>query len=641
MKVLVIAKAPEAGFVKTRLSPACSPEEAAALATAALRDTLDAVAATPDVERVLVLDGEPGSWMHPAFALVRQRGEGLDERLAAAFEDAGGPALLIGMDTPQVTPAMLTGAIESLASPGVDAVLGTAEDGGWWAIGLHTADPRVFLGVPMSTSGTDAAQRARLRELALEVADLPVLRDVDVFDDALAVAGDAPGTRFAATLRRMDVSARTVPSISHALAWTIGALVVVGALIAAANLRGNWLRSHGSFLMWVNSPPLTGTFDPRVAWSSIMAIAVGASGVWIADRVASGVSWRRLLWISFAAALLWALALAVWNGASGIVAPTRMTEDYARTVPLVGDDPAAFLRTYVTNLRDFSTHPQAHPPGMVLVLWGMDRVGLGDEWWQAALQLGVGAASVPAVLLTVREVGDERAARAAAPFLVLAPTALAWTFGDAVFLGVGAWATTALVVATGRTGRRSNGLAIAGGLAGGVALLLSYGLVLLALVPATVIVARRRWRVAVLAGAAAVAILALAGAAGFSWPDGLGATRALYEQGIAQRRPQSFFVWANIAALAVVLGPAAWVGLSRLRNRGLWLLVGAALACVVIADASGLSRAEVERIWLPFTPWLLAGAGVGLAAVTMRGRRAWLGAQVGWAIAVQFLVRWA
>jgi glycosyltransferase A (GT-A) superfamily protein (DUF2064 family) len=101
MKLLVIAKAPEPGRSKTRLCPPCSPEQAAALAEAALTDTLRAVAATPADERVLVLDGTPGDWLPEGFRVVPQRGDGLDERLAAAFADAGGPALLIGMDTPQ------------------------------------------------------------------------------------------------------------------------------------------------------------------------------------------------------------------------------------------------------------------------------------------------------------------------------------------------------------------------------------------------------------------------------------------------------------------------------------------------------------------------------------------------------------
>jgi rSAM/selenodomain-associated transferase 1 len=197
---MVIAKAPQPGRSKTRLCPPCTSVEAARLAEAALADTLEAVVATPGVRRRLVLDGRPGPWMPTGLGVVPQRGRGLDERLAAAFEDVGGPALLIGMDTPQVTPGLLTDAVSALRQPGVDAVLGSAPDGGYWAVGLGEPDPLVFVGVPMSTSGTAEAQRCRLGSLGLTVAELPELRDVDVIEDAWAVAAQAPASRFTAAL---------------------------------------------------------------------------------------------------------------------------------------------------------------------------------------------------------------------------------------------------------------------------------------------------------------------------------------------------------------------------------------------------------------------------------------------------------
>ncbi len=203
VQLLVIAKAPVPGRSKTRLSPPCSPEEAACLAEAALACTLDAVAATPASRRVLLLDGEPGEWVPDGFDVLPQRGAGLDERLAAGFEDAGAPSLLIGMDTPQVTPALLVEAVEALTAPGVGAVLGRATDGGWWAIGLHRPDLDVFVGVPMSLPETHAAQSRRLAALGHRVEHLPVLRDVDRFDDALAVAAAIPGSGFARRVREI------------------------------------------------------------------------------------------------------------------------------------------------------------------------------------------------------------------------------------------------------------------------------------------------------------------------------------------------------------------------------------------------------------------------------------------------------
>ncbi len=200
--LLVIAKAPVPGRSKTRLCPPCTAAQAAALAQAALRDTLAAVAATPARRRVLVLDGEPGAWLPPGIEVVAQRGGGLAERLACAFDDAaaGGPALLIGMDTPQVTSSVLQAGLDALRD-GARSVLGLAADGGYWAIGIRRPDPAVFAGVPMSLPCTGAAQRIRLRQLGLDPVALPVLRDVDRIDDAIEVAALAPGGHFAPTLQ--------------------------------------------------------------------------------------------------------------------------------------------------------------------------------------------------------------------------------------------------------------------------------------------------------------------------------------------------------------------------------------------------------------------------------------------------------
>ncbi len=193
--LLVIAKEPRPGRVKTRLTPPFTPAQAAALAEAALADTLRAVAATPARRRVLVLDGVPGPWLPAGFDVVPQCAGGLDERLADAFAGCAGPALLVGMDTPQVTPELLT-----VDFSGCDAYFGPAEDGGFWALGLARPDPGLLRGVPMSTPVTGAVQRERLVSAGLRVRDLPPLRDVDTAADARAVAALAPHGRFAARL---------------------------------------------------------------------------------------------------------------------------------------------------------------------------------------------------------------------------------------------------------------------------------------------------------------------------------------------------------------------------------------------------------------------------------------------------------
>ncbi|MEU8651546.1 DUF2064 domain-containing protein [Streptomyces sp. NPDC048737] len=201
--LLVIAKEPVPGRVKTRLTPPFAPWEAAALAEAALADTLAAVAAAPAVRRLLVLDGAPGPWLPPGFDVVPQCAGGLDERLAEAFAGCEGPALLIGMDTPQVTPELLT-----VDFAGCDAYFGPAEDGGFWALGLSVPDAALLRGVPMSTPFTGAVQRERLVAAGLRVRDLPRLRDVDDARDARAVAALAPHGWFAARLARCAAAHR-------------------------------------------------------------------------------------------------------------------------------------------------------------------------------------------------------------------------------------------------------------------------------------------------------------------------------------------------------------------------------------------------------------------------------------------------
>ncbi|GAA2158139.1 MULTISPECIES: glycosyltransferase family 2 protein [Glycomyces] len=194
--LLVVAKAPFPGRSKTRLSPPLTDVEAAAVAEAALADTLAAVAACGADRLVLALEGEPGPWLPPGFEVVPQVEGGFNERLAAAWSHLDGPGLQIGMDTPQVTPGLLDAALAVVAD-GADAALGLAEDGGWWALGLRRPHPGAFDGVPMSHVDTGARQHERLRALGLAVADLPVLRDLDDAEDAKAIAALVPGSQTA------------------------------------------------------------------------------------------------------------------------------------------------------------------------------------------------------------------------------------------------------------------------------------------------------------------------------------------------------------------------------------------------------------------------------------------------------------
>jgi rSAM/selenodomain-associated transferase 1 len=211
VSLIVIAKAPLPGFAKTRLIPAVGREGAARLAAAALADTLSAVTDASAARRVLAIDGEidGAPWLPSIdgrrFELIPQRAGGLGDRLAGAFADsAATPALLVGMDTPQITASLLEASVAALCSEGTDAVLGPASDGGWWAIGLREPHPGAFEGVPMSTAGTADRQRARLAELGLRIRELDELRDIDTVEDARAVAALSPWTRTAAALGELE-----------------------------------------------------------------------------------------------------------------------------------------------------------------------------------------------------------------------------------------------------------------------------------------------------------------------------------------------------------------------------------------------------------------------------------------------------
>jgi glycosyltransferase A (GT-A) superfamily protein (DUF2064 family) len=236
--LIVIAKEPLPGRVKTRLQTEFTPHEAAALARASLSDTLAAVRATPVRRYVLALEGDPGGWLPAGFRVVPQRGDGLDERLAAAFEDAysGTPMLLVGMDTPQLTPVLL-----KVDWEGHDAVLGLTEDGGYWCLGLREPDRRALVGVPMSTDHTGADQLARLEELGYDVLLLPTLRDMDTPSDAAAIAALFPALRVSRLHRRLQHSAHPALLFEKALG---------GARVVATGTDGRAVPSLSEVDRW-------------------------------------------------------------------------------------------------------------------------------------------------------------------------------------------------------------------------------------------------------------------------------------------------------------------------------------------------------------------------------------------------------
>jgi hypothetical protein len=406
------------------------------------------------------------------------------------------------------------------------------------------------------------------------------------------------------------------------------------AAILATHLWGRWLQARG-YRLWQNAPPLTGHLDPRLPAAALGAAVLGIAGIAFGPRLADRLGWRQLLWATFLAAVAWAVALALVDGPGGLIRSPSSVRDYLYGLPLVGS-PGSFLDHFTEHIGGYPTHLRAHPPGMTLLLWAFDRLGLSGPWWVAVLEIAGGASASVAAVIALREVAGEDRARAAAPFLAFAPAAVTVaSSGDAFFAGVGAWSVASLVLATGRDGRRADGLSILGGVLFGATIFLSYGLVLLAAIPVTVAIARRQVRLLLVAAAGTAAVVLAFLGAGFWWVDGFLATRVQYLASVARDRPSFYFVLANLAAFAIVLGPAAMAGLARLRDRPVWLLVGGALVAVALADLSGMSKAEVERIWLPFVPWVL----VATAALPRPERRAWLTLTVTAGLAFQLLVR--
>ncbi len=364
--------------------------------------------------------------------------------------------------------------------------------------------------------------------------------------------------------------------------------------------------------------------------------------------------WRWLLAASVAGSAAWAVGLAFVDGpswTSGLTRGLAGGNELGADVGRVAAHPARFLATFSRDIAQYHVQVRGHPPGMILILVGLRDLGLSGRGWAAALCIGAGCAAAAVVLVAARLVAGEARARQAAPFVVLSPAAI-WiaTSPDAFFVLVAAVAVTLAIAALRPTSTRSGGLAVAAGVAFAACLLLSYGLVLVALVPIVVAWRWRRPRPLVVMGVVTVTGLAAFGLTGFWWPAGLLATRHQYSV-LRVSRPFWYFVLADLSAWALALGPAMAVALVRLtgwpggsgwwrrsgprRGGGLALLVAGGVAAALVADLSGMSEAEVERIWLPFGIWVLL-AGAALAG---RRVRSWLTLQAATAVVLVALVR--
>ncbi len=433
------------------------------------------------------------------------------------------------------------------------------------------------------------------------------------------------------------------PDDPRALSWRRSdpiALAVALALIAISAVVGLGLKRSGLPIV-LPSPPLLAHWDPHLGWGTPLALG----SVWVGlqlQRAVGVLSWRRLLAAGWLLSLAWMCSLALVDGLqSGWIEVLQNPNEYLHDLPRISD-PATFLSTFthyiafgdaVDGTTVWTTHVAGHPPLASLVFWLLARVGLGGGFWAGGLCILVASTVSVALPVAVRELGAESAARRIVPFVALFPGAV-WmaVSADGLFAGV-AVSGLALVCLGAARGRLAASLA--GGLLLGTAVFLSYGLVLFGVVclVAVVLTTRRHgvrrtlapWLVAV-AGAAAVAAAHLA--FGFNWWTGLAQLRIRYYQGIAAQRPFSYFVYANLAAWLISCSPLLAIGVSRAigtlaerrrpwsPDRALAVLALSGVLAALLADLSGLSKAETERIWLTFG--VVACSGLAL----LRGRAA-------------------
>ncbi|MGW3652045.1 hypothetical protein [Streptomyces sp. NPDC000878] len=436
----------------------------------------------------------------------------------------------------------------------------------------------------------------------------------------------------------------------------LSAALVAALLVTTAAVIGTFLE-HRYGNLHVSWPPLYGHWEPHVGPGTPAAIMVALGVIAYGPLLAARLPWRALLCTAWGTAMAWTFSLALVDGwQHGIARRLTTKYEYLQVI-----DPVNRFHDIPAALRDFTNHilyhsPDAwpahiagHPPAATLTFVLLDRIGLGGGAWAGVWCITVGATAAVAVLVTVRVLAGESLARRAAPFLVLAPAAV-WmgTSADGYFAAVAAWAVAFLALAV--TGHRPRSTGLASGLLFGLTMYLSYGLTLFAVIAGgALLLGSRRLRPLPYVLAGFVVVPAAFTFAGFNWWEAYHLLVTRYYQGAGGIRPYAYWVWANLACTALVVGPATVAGLRRvgatpirqgvrmsLRRSTpeprLALLVLAALLALLTADLSGMSKAETERIWLPFAMWLLP------ACAFLTRPRAWLTAQATLALLLNHLL---
>ena len=430
-------------------------------------------------------------------------------------------------------------------------------------------------------------------------------------------------------------------------AWTgLVVAVLLVALAMAVPAATGWNVHVRSF------PPLHAEWDPRVGPGTAPALLLAVLAAWQAVALSDRLPWRHLLLAAYVTGLAWMLALATVDGRDGVGSILGTDYEYLRTARATTNLPHT-LETYVSRIpydalpSNWPVHVAGHPPGALTFFVALVRVGLGSDLAAGLVVTLLAASTAVAVMVALRALGADMTARRAAPFLVLGPAAV-WqcVSADGMFAAVAAWGIATLALAATAVSRGAMvSWSVVAGLLLGSTVMLSYGLPLVGVLAVAVLVVARSWRPLVPAAAAAVAVVLVFAAYGFVWWEALGPLRERYWDGVASRRPAAYWMWGNLAAVVVSAGPLVGAGLAQAGARvagavedvgaraALWLS-GAAVVMVLAADASQMSRAEVERIWLPFVPWLL----VSCALLPSSWRRGGLVLQLAAAHAVQHLL---
>ena len=438
-------------------------------------------------------------------------------------------------------------------------------------------------------------------------------------------------------------------AVSAAVVLVVAAFVVprlnLGIVTPLINASPQRFRS------FADTAPIFGWWNAHVGPGTIPAIAIGLAAVLWGPTLARRLPWRTLPWVAWATSCAWAFSLAMIDGwQRGFAGRLEARHEYLRQVPSVTDVGEA-VRTFSDRILDYQpdswiTHVSGHPPGALLTFVWLDRIGLSGGAWAGLLCLLVGSSIAAAIVVTVRALADEDAARTPAPFVAVAPSAI-WiaVSADGYFAGVAAWGITLLALAVTARVRLPWLAAVGAGLLLGWGIFLNYGLGLIALPAIAVLISAATWRAAltalvpaVLAALAVVGVFALAG---FWWFDGYLLVQERYWQGIANDRPFQYWGWANLASTVCAIGLGSVAALARAfdlaavkRRSGLHLLVLAALLAILFADLSRLSKAETERIWLPFTVWLVAAT----ALLPRPSLRFWLALNVIGALALNHFI---